>query len=154
MLMYIAAPSSTPRARRIDGTPRPGRRQGTPQSRSALRRTTRRRCPPAPISVRVAACCCTPRFSACGGRGAALECAEVSTDQVETMPEPAEHSPAGPLPEASFPTRLWGYDRRAVDAYVELARSTVAEALAAGSVDGAVKAALDRVGEETSAVLQ
>jgi len=58
------------------------------------------------------------------------------------------------LPEPGFPTRPWGYDRAAVDAYVQHTEAVFAEALAERTPEGAVKAALDRLGDETSAVLQ
>lgn len=60
----------------------------------------------------------------------------------------------GTLPDAHFRPRLWGYDRAAVDAYVERSGTLIADALTHHTPEGAVTAALDRLGEETSAVLQ
>lgn len=58
------------------------------------------------------------------------------------------------MPEPHFHLRPWGYDRREVDAFVERTAERLDAALEARTPDGAVKQALDRVGEETSAVLQ
>ena len=58
------------------------------------------------------------------------------------------------MPEPHFHLRPWGYDRREVDAFVERTAERLDAALAARTPDGAVKQALERVGEETSAVLQ
>ncbi|MDQ3609830.1 MAG: DivIVA domain-containing protein [Actinomycetota bacterium] len=79
----------------------------------------------------------------------------------------AVHSPpedAGPstdlktlgadLRRAEFPTGVWGYERHAVDAYVARVGGFVDEAVTLRRPDGAVRHALARVGEETSAVLQ
>lgn len=58
------------------------------------------------------------------------------------------------LPEPEFPTRALGYDRAAVDSYLERVRGVMAGAVAPRSPEEAVQDALARVGEETSAVLQ
>ena len=58
------------------------------------------------------------------------------------------------MPEPHFHLRPWGYDRREVDAFVERTAERLDAALEARTPDGAVKQALERVGEETSAVLQ
>ncbi|MBA2644409.1 MAG: hypothetical protein H0U80_03075, partial [Solirubrobacterales bacterium] len=58
------------------------------------------------------------------------------------------------MPEPSFHTRPWGYDRREVDAFVERTARRLDDALAARSPDAAVREALDRLGDETSSVLQ
>lgn len=58
------------------------------------------------------------------------------------------------MPEPSFHTRPLGYDRREVDAFVERTARRLDDALAARSPDAAVREALDRLGEETSSVLQ
>lgn len=58
------------------------------------------------------------------------------------------------MPEPHFHLRPWGYDRREVDAFVERTAERLDVALAARTPDGAVKQALDRLGEETSSVLQ
>jgi cell division septum initiation protein DivIVA len=62
-------------------------------------------------------------------------------------------APAG-LRDVSFPHSVRGYERRAVDAYVERANRVIAELEVSRSPQSAVKHALDRVGEQTSGVLQ
>jgi DivIVA domain-containing protein len=63
-----------------------------------------------------------------------------------------------PLPreirDPSFPASVRGYDRRAVDAYVERVNRLIAELQMSGSPRAAVRHALDRVGEQTSGILQ
>jgi DivIVA domain-containing protein len=56
--------------------------------------------------------------------------------------------------DVSFPTVVRGYDRREVDAYVERVNRVIAELEISRSPQAAVKHALDRVGEQTSGVLQ
>ena len=56
--------------------------------------------------------------------------------------------------DASFPTAVRGYERRAVDAYVERVNRVIAELEVGSSPQAAVRHALDRVGEQTSGVLQ
>jgi len=58
------------------------------------------------------------------------------------------------LQEVAFSTVLMGYDRLQVDAYVERVREYVAASESHHTTEGAVQEALERVGEETSAVLQ
>jgi cell division septum initiation protein DivIVA len=63
-----------------------------------------------------------------------------------------------PLPRAirdpSFPASVRGYDRRAVDNYVERVNRLIAELQVSGSPRAAVRHALERVGEQTAGVLQ
>jgi DivIVA domain-containing protein len=63
-----------------------------------------------------------------------------------------------PLPEEirdpSFPASVRGYSRQAVDAYVERVNTVIAELQVSGSPRAAVRHALDRVGEQTSGILQ
>jgi DivIVA domain-containing protein len=63
-----------------------------------------------------------------------------------------------PLPDdirdPSFPGAVRGYDRRAVDTYVERVNGLIAELQISGSPRAAVRHALDRVGEQTSGILQ
>jgi cell division septum initiation protein DivIVA len=92
---------------------------------------------------------------------------------VRTMPDQSsassEHAlmqeitaPLATLPEdampvvvdADFPTALRGYDRFAVDAYVQKTSQLVAELQATRSPDAAIRRALERVGEEVSGILQ
>jgi DivIVA domain-containing protein len=76
--------------------------------------------------------------------------------------EPARPAAFGSLPsdvptdirDVSFPTVVRGYDRREVDAYVERVNRVIAELEISRSPQAAVKHALDRVGEQTSGVLQ
>jgi DivIVA domain-containing protein len=85
--------------------------------------------------------------------------------------EPPEQSPApseegnstlrrlrsevpGELRDVSFPTAVRGYDRRLVDEYVKQVNQVIAELEVSRSPQAAVKHALDRVGEQTSGVLQ
>jgi DivIVA domain-containing protein len=56
--------------------------------------------------------------------------------------------------DISFATVVRGYDRREVDAYVERVNRVIAELEISRSPQAAVKHALDRVGEQTSGVLQ
>src|SRR5215217_4346088 len=63
-----------------------------------------------------------------------------------------------PLPreirDPSFPPSVRGYDRRAVDTYVERVNRLIAELQVSGSPRAAVRHALERVGEQTSGILQ
>jgi DivIVA domain-containing protein len=54
----------------------------------------------------------------------------------------------------SFPAAVRGYERRAVDAYVERVNRAIAELEVGSSPQSAVRHALNRVGEQTSGVLQ
>ena len=56
--------------------------------------------------------------------------------------------------DPSFPAAVRGYDRRAVDAYVERVNTLIAELQVSVSPRAAVRHALDRVGEQTSGILQ
>ncbi len=56
--------------------------------------------------------------------------------------------------QADFPAALRGYDRLAVDAYVQRVSQLVAELQATRSPEAAVRRALERVGEQISGVLQ
>lgn len=58
------------------------------------------------------------------------------------------------MADPHFKLRPWGYDRHQVDAFVARTAERLDAALAAGTPDGAVRQALDRLGDETSAVLQ
>ena len=55
---------------------------------------------------------------------------------------------------ADFPVALRGYDRMAVDAYVQQTSQLVAELQATRSPEAAVRKALERVGEQISGILQ
>jgi DivIVA domain-containing protein len=56
--------------------------------------------------------------------------------------------------DVSFPVSVRGYDRRAVDAYVNRVWDVVAELKLTGSPEAAVKHALERVGEQTKGILE
>ena len=56
--------------------------------------------------------------------------------------------------DPSFPAAIRGYDRRAVNTYVERVNGLIAELQISGSPRAAVRHALDRVGEQTSGILQ
>jgi DivIVA domain-containing protein len=74
------------------------------------------------------------------------------------MPPPGVMDVRDPLPEdvrdPSFPAAVRGYDRHAVDRYVERVNRLIAELQVSGSPKAAVRHALDRVGEQTSGILQ
>jgi DivIVA domain-containing protein len=63
-----------------------------------------------------------------------------------------------PLPaevrDPSFGSSVRGYDRHDVDGYVERVNRLIAELQVSGSPRAAVRHALDRVGEQTSGILQ
>jgi hypothetical protein len=77
-------------------------------------------------------------------------------DLITQVAEPLGHLPDDPLSVVSvdFPIALRGYDRFAVDAYVERTAQLVAELQATRSPEAAVRRALERVGEEISGILQ
>jgi cell division initiation protein len=56
--------------------------------------------------------------------------------------------------DVQFPIVLRGYDREAVDQYLVQVNQTIAELESTRSPESAVKRALERVGEETSGILQ
>jgi hypothetical protein len=70
--------------------------------------------------------------------------------------EPLDRLPDDPLAAimVDFPVALRGYDRLAVDAYVERTAQLVAELQSSRSPEAAVRRALQRFGEEISGILQ
>jgi DivIVA domain-containing protein len=56
--------------------------------------------------------------------------------------------------DVSFPGAVRGYDRDAVDAYVQRVNGVIAELEISSSPKAAVRHALEQVGEQTSAILQ
>jgi DivIVA domain-containing protein len=85
----------------------------------------------------------------------------------ETRPDPSSASPdeeamylalrhevPAELRNVSFPVSMRGYDRTAVDAYIKRANRVIAELEVSRSPQAAVKHALDRVGEQTIAILR
>jgi DivIVA domain-containing protein len=76
---------------------------------------------------------------------------------MQEITEPLATLPDNPVPavaDVEFPTALRGYDRLAVDAYVQRTSQLVAELQATRSPDAAIRRALERVGEEVSGILQ
>jgi cell division septum initiation protein DivIVA len=75
---------------------------------------------------------------------------------LQEITAPLENLPDDPvaLVNADFPAALRGYDRLAVDAYVQRASQLVAELQATRSPEAAVRRALERVGEQISGILQ
>jgi DivIVA domain-containing protein len=71
------------------------------------------------------------------------------TAPLETLPD----DPVAVV-NADFPVALRGYDRIAVDAYVQQTAQLVAELQATRSPESAVRRALERVGEQISGILQ
>ena len=67
---------------------------------------------------------------------------------------PREASASERLSEVSFPLAMRGYDRAAVDEFVNGVRALVAELEADQTREGAVQKALDDVGIETASILQ
>lgn len=76
-----------------------------------------------------------------------------STEETVQFTGMLGHVPAD-IRDVSFATSVRGYDRREVDAYVERVNQVIAELEVGRSPQAAVKHALDRVGQQTSGVLQ
>jgi cell division septum initiation protein DivIVA len=72
------------------------------------------------------------------------------TAPLATLPD----DPVPQVADVAFPMALRGYDRLAVDAYVQKTSQLVAELQATRSPDAAIRRALERVGEEVSGILQ
>jgi cell division septum initiation protein DivIVA len=72
------------------------------------------------------------------------------TAPLATLPD----NPVPAVADVEFPTALRGYDRFAVDAYVQKTSQLVAELQATRSPDAAIRRAVERVGEEVSGILQ
>ncbi len=72
------------------------------------------------------------------------------TAPLATVPD----DPMAVVADVEFPTALRGYDRFAVDAYVQKTSQLVAELQATRSPDAAIRRALERVGEEVAGILQ
>lgn len=78
----------------------------------------------------------------------------ISAGQI-TQPLPEPPTDLDALHDPAFPVALLrGYDRRAVDAYVDRVSAILLDLRASRSPQEAIRRALDRVGEETSAILQ
>ena len=72
------------------------------------------------------------------------------TAPLATLPD----DPVPAVADVDFPLVLRGYDRDAVDAYVQRTSQLVAELQATRSPEAAIRRALERVGEEVSGILQ
>jgi cell division septum initiation protein DivIVA len=72
------------------------------------------------------------------------------TAPLATLPD----DPVPAVADVEFPSALRGYDRLAVDAYVQRTSQLVAELQATRSPESAIRRALERVGEEVSGILQ
>jgi pilus assembly protein FimV len=75
---------------------------------------------------------------------------------IREITAPLETLPDDPLSviDADFPHALRGYDRLAVDEFVQQTRQLVAELQATRSPEAAVRRALERVGDQITGVLQ
>jgi DivIVA domain-containing protein len=78
----------------------------------------------------------------------------VNGETAEFVALDSSHDPVNEVAGPEFPVTLRGYDRAAVDAYVARVTELVAELHAVSSPRAAVRRALDRVGEQTTAILQ
>jgi len=76
------------------------------------------------------------------------------TQEVEAPLAELPDDPLAGVAQADFPVALRGYDRVAVDAYVKHVSQLVAELYANRTPQGAVRRALERVGEQVSEILQ
>ena len=72
------------------------------------------------------------------------------TAPLATLPD----DPVAIATDVDFPVVLRGYDRLAVDAYVKRTSQLVAELQATRSPEAAVRRAIERMGEQTSGILQ
>ncbi|MEA2442930.1 MAG: hypothetical protein QOJ12_222, partial [Thermoleophilales bacterium] len=79
-----------------------------------------------------------------------------ATDASELAPHPPDvrDDEVDAVLSADFPIALRGYDRTAVDAYVQRASRVIAELQASSSPQSAVRYALEQVSEETRSILQ
>jgi DivIVA domain-containing protein len=83
--------------------------------------------------------------------------AESDTGEVDVQGAPEERFPrdaAERIREHSFPLAVRGYDRQAVDDFVDQVADLVADLESRQTREGVVQRALDQVGEETAGILQ
>ena len=78
----------------------------------------------------------------------------MSGETAEIVALDPSHDPVNEVAGPEFPLALRGYDRSSVDAYVARVTELVAELHAVSSPRAAVRRALDRVGAQTTAILQ
>lgn len=76
------------------------------------------------------------------------------TQDLSALPSTQTQMSIAAIPETDFPVALRGYDRGAVDAYVERTSVMIAELRATRTPDGAVRRALERVGEQVADILR
>ena len=79
-----------------------------------------------------------------------------SREQASSPDEPEQFRTTVPteIRNASFPVSVRGYDRHAVDAYVKNVNRVIAELEVSRSPQAAVRHAVERVSEQTKAILQ
>jgi cell division initiation protein len=80
--------------------------------------------------------------------------ASAAARAASAAPPQSSNGVASQLGNVSFPVALRGYDRDAVEAYVGRVVQAVSDLETKRSPEAAVRRALDRVGEETSGILQ
>jgi DivIVA domain-containing protein len=80
--------------------------------------------------------------------------ADFHTSEPPDPPPPRNASASEQLREVSFPLAVRGYERGAVDDFVNAVRAMVAELEAGQTREGVVQKALDDVGVETAGILQ
>jgi len=112
------------------------------------------------VFVAVRVCCFAPR----GVTTAAVDQSELEPTEALTGEQELQtavmrpRSPRGPVPpdvrDVAFRTAVRGYERREVDRYVQRVNHMIAELEITRSPESAVRHALERVGEQTSGILQ
>jgi cell division septum initiation protein DivIVA len=80
--------------------------------------------------------------------------ASVPVSDLPPHPPDVRDAEVDALMEAEFPLALRGYDRTAVDAYVQRASRVIEELRASSSPQAAVRYALEQVSEQTRSILQ
>jgi DivIVA domain-containing protein len=80
--------------------------------------------------------------------------ADAETSEIRTQRFPAQGSAADRIRDATFPMVVRGYDRHAVDEFVQEVVALVAELEGRQSREAVVQRALDEVGEQTAGILQ
>jgi DivIVA domain-containing protein len=75
-------------------------------------------------------------------------------EQPTAVADPVDWDPPEPQGKKRFPTSLHGYDRDAVDAHLDALEHELAELRIHRNPSAAVEAEIERVGEETSAILR
>lgn len=78
----------------------------------------------------------------------------MSSDEAAGRAENGSQTHTNTIEEVDFPVSRRGYDREAVDGYVSRVREVVAHLEKTRSPEGAVKDALEKVGEQTKSVLE